>query len=53
MASIFQDDTKSIPKNDSRVVRVPFDKEDIGARKSHIKGLAAKNNYGIQHIKGS
>ena len=48
---IFQDSTKSIPKSDPRVVRIDFDKNDIGARKSHISGALHKNDYDIKHVK--
>lgn len=49
-SDIFQDSTKSIPRSDPRVIRVDFDKEDIGARKSHIAGIAPKNDNSIKHV---
>lgn len=48
--NIFQDGTKSIPRSDSRVERIAFDKSDIGARKSHISGVAPKNTNIIKHV---
>lgn len=53
MANIFEDKTKTIPKHDGRIVRVEFDKQDLGARKSHISGLAPKNENSIRHVKGA
>ena len=49
--SIFQDPTKSIPRGDSRVSRIPLDKSDIGARKSHIRNADKKNDFPIEHVK--
>ena len=49
---IFQNPTKSIPKGDSRVVRIDFSKEDMGARKSHLP-RNIKNDLSIQHVKGA
>ena len=48
MANIFEDKTKTIPKHDNRIVRVEFDKQDLGARKSHISGLAPKRTGAIE-----
>lgn len=53
MANIFEDKTKTIPRNDPRIVRVEFDKQDLGARKSHISGIAPKNEFVIRHVKGA
>ena len=47
---IFQDGRRSVPESDPRVTRIPFDKEDIGARKSHISGVHKKNDYTIRHV---
>lgn len=49
-ADLFQDGTKSIPRSDPRVSRIDWDKEDIGARKSHISGIAPKNSNTIEHV---
>jgi len=49
-ADIFQEGRKSIPTSDPKVERIDWDKEDIGARKSHISGAHKKNSYGIVHV---
>jgi len=49
-ADLFHDSTKSVPRGDARVVRVDFDHEEIGARRSHIKGISPKNSYSIRHV---
>ena len=49
--NIWQDSTKTVPKSDSRIVRVDFDKSDLGARKSHLSGMHPKNDNSIQHVK--
>lgn len=51
--NIFNEPAKSIPRSDSRVIRIEFDKSDIGARKSHISGVASKNGNTIKHVAGS
>ncbi len=50
---LFQNNTKTLPKNDARVVRIDMDKSDLGARKSHIGGVVKKNDNVIRHTKGS
>lgn len=53
---ILTDRTKAgstIPMSDPRVHRIDFEKSDLGARKSHTKGLGGKNSNSIQHTKGS
>ena len=52
-SDVFHDSTSTVPKSDSRIHRIDFDKEDLGARKSHTSGAAKTNTYGVQHIKGS
>ena len=52
MVNIWQDGTKAIPKSDSRIDRIPFNKNDIGARPSHINGAMKKNDHVIMHVKG-
>jgi hypothetical protein len=47
---VFHDPSKSIPKSDPRIITQEFDKQDIGARKSHLPRLG-KNDLVIQHIK--
>lgn len=51
MPSIWQDPTKSIPRSDPKVRRIDFDKNDIGARKSHTNNTVHKaTEQGIQHV---
>jgi len=50
-SDIFQEGRKTIPRSDPRVVRIEFDKSDLGARKSHTAGLAPKNDFTIVHVK--
>lgn len=50
-SDLFHDSTKSIPRSDNRVHRIEFDKSDIGARKSHLKGADKKNSNTITHVK--
>lgn len=53
MVNIWQNSTKSLPKNDSRVVRVNMETSDMGARKSHLPTkTAGKNSNDIKHVKG-
>lgn len=52
MADIFQSPNKKIPKDDSRIVRVGFDKSDLGARKSQLaKAMSGSNGMVISHVK--
>lgn len=54
MSNIFEDKTRTIPRNDSRIVRVEFDKSDIGARKTHLSEIAAgRSDMSIVHVKGT
>lgn len=46
---IFHNSSNRIPDDDPRVVRIGFDKEDIGARRSHLP-TNVKNTNTIQHI---
>lgn len=50
--NIFQDSTKTLPRSDSRIHRIEFDVSEIGARKSHISGIAPKNSNTIKHVSG-
>lgn len=47
--NIFQEPAKTIPKQDSQIVRVPFDTQEIGGRKDHLPGQA-KNDMTISHV---
>ena len=49
-ADIFQEGRKSIPTSDPKVERIDWDKEDIGARKSHTPGAHRKNGYTLVHV---
>lgn len=48
----FSNPTKKIPMSDAQVSRVDFSKSDLGARKSHISGVAPKNGNTIKHVGG-
>lgn len=50
MANIFQDPTKSIPKKDDQIVRVPFEQLDIGGRTSHIPSNPKSGILGVRHV---
>lgn len=50
MPDLFHDGRKTIPKSDPKVDRIEFDKEEIGARKSHLKGIKFKNDHVISHV---
>ncbi len=39
----------AIPKSDPQVIRVPFDENEMGARKSHMPKLP-KNFATIRHV---
>lgn len=47
---IFRDPTKSLPKQDSQIVRVPMDQIDLGGRKGHLPGNPKSGNLTIQHV---
>lgn len=47
---VFHNGTTSLPTNDSRVVRVPFNKSDLTARPAHMP-KNVKNDLNIQHVK--
>lgn len=48
--SIFQDNTRSLPKKDSQIVRVNFEQSDIGGRKDHMPSEKQSGVMGIKHI---
>lgn len=52
MSSIFQNPTKSLPKSDAQIVRVPMTQNDIGGRTGHIPNAAAgrSDQMSITHI---
>lgn len=47
--NIFHDGTSSIPKSDSRIERIDFDKSDLGARKSAMPKDTVNSNT-IKHV---
>lgn len=47
---VFKENRSNIPMNDPKIVRIEFDKSDIGATKSHLRNANKKNNYTIQHV---
>jgi hypothetical protein len=49
---VFHNPTKTVPKSDSRIVSQDFEKQDIGARKSHMPSVS-KNDLTIRHVGGS
>ena len=49
-SDIFQDPTKTLPKSDSRIVRVPMDTDEMSARKSSLP-QSVKNDNNIRHVK--
>lgn len=40
----------TVPRNDSRIKRVDFEENEIGARKSHLP-KPSKNDMTIAHVK--
>lgn len=47
--NIWQNSTKSVPENDPRVVRVPFDVQPLGAPKAALP-KDIKNDMDIKHV---
>lgn len=50
MPDIFHDPTKSIPKKDEQIVRVPMEQLDIGGRTSHIPTGIKSGQLGVSHV---
>lgn len=48
--NIFQDPTKSLPKRDEQIIRVPLEQLDIGGRTSHIPKDKMGSGMAIQHV---
>ena len=48
--NIWQDPTKSLPKNDEQIVRVPLEQMEIGGRTSHIPSPSKSPPMTIQHV---
>lgn len=50
MANIFQDTTKSVPTQDSQIVRVSMEEIEIGGRKSSLPAQSKSEAMTIQHV---
>ena len=51
MVNIWQNDTKSIPKNtDSQTVRTPMDQNEIAGRKDHLPRSEKSSDMSISHV---
>ena len=48
--NVFKESRTNLPQNDPKVVRIEFDKEDIGATKAQLAKTGRKNDYSIQHV---
>jgi hypothetical protein len=46
---IFHDPTKSVPRNDPRIISQAFDEQQMGGRKSAVPRIP-KNNLTIKHV---
>lgn len=49
----FVNSTKSLPKKDEAIVRVPMDELEIGGRKSHLPSEMKSGKMSIRHVGGS
>jgi hypothetical protein len=47
---IFQNPSKSVPKADPQIVRVPLEQMDLMARKDFIPRPTQSADMGIQHV---
>jgi len=50
MVNIWQDNTKTVPRSDSMIVRVPMDQLDISGRKSHLPNATKSGDMSISHV---
>jgi hypothetical protein len=50
MANIFQDPTKTLPKKDDQIIRVPLEQFELGGRTSHIPANAKSGVLAVKHI---
>lgn len=48
--NIFQNNTKSIPTEDSQIVRVDMEQSDIAGRKSHLPAQQKATEMSVQHV---
>jgi hypothetical protein len=49
--NIWQDNTKTVPKSSTEILRVDMHHSEIGARASHLPKGAGKNTNSIKHVK--
>jgi hypothetical protein len=47
---IFKDTRTNLPDNDSRIVRVHFNEEQLGARAGFLPNAKADGRFSIQHV---
>jgi hypothetical protein len=50
MANIFQDNTKSLPKSDSQIVRIGMKQSEIAGRTDHIPTPRVSGDMAISHV---
>ena len=50
MVDIFRDPTKSLPKKDEQIIRVPLEQLDIGGRTGHIPSPTQADKMTISHV---
>lgn len=50
MVNVWQDPTKTVPRNDPMIVRVPMDQLDISGRKDHLPNQEKSSNMTISHV---
>lgn len=51
--SLFRTPESKIPQDsDPRIIRVPFEESQVGARKGHLPKLAKRPEMSIVHVKG-
>jgi hypothetical protein len=50
MPNVFQDPSKSLPKRDNQIIRVPLEEMDLMARKDHIPTPKQSPELGITHV---
>lgn len=48
--SIFRDSTSKVPSQDSQIIRVNMEQQDIGGRKSHLPSQGKSPSMGIDHV---
>lgn len=49
--NVFHTPETRIPDGDSRVIRVPFEESQVGARKGHLPKLTKRPAMSIVHVK--